>query len=385
MKLFLPVLLGAVAGLLVLSAAGARAQDRQELKSPGLPPSYLDAQGRLMEDWGTLTFRLLGDTLPTSGATSVRSLLLDGALPGVEAKTVRGPVTLTLTAYRAPVWPSGVDVLTVRATGTAGKEANVRLALDLPEGARVGKSSVTLGGRSILTLAPGATASQPTREWGYDDDAEAMTNWATPEEDCDPAFRNIRAGLGGVPIHYRFTVEPRSAFNVVLGFCESHWTQPGQRPMVCKVEGAPTQEIDPLARWGRHKPGVLQFAGKDEDGDGRLDVWVLPRLGAPDQNPILNALWLFPPGAGLNLDQVLKGKLNKLAVRFVDVGGPSDQSLCAPGKLEYALTLAPGEEKELVFLAACRDGTAPLWNRSAWTPAKLRRATLRVRQEWKEN
>ena len=44
--------------------------------------------------------------------------------------------------------------------------------------------------------------------------------------------------------------------------------------------------------------GVLLFAAKDANGDGQLDVAVLPKIGAPDTNPILNVLWLFPAGPG---------------------------------------------------------------------------------------
>ena len=44
--------------------------------------------------------------------------------------------------------------------------------------------------------------------------------------------------MGGVPILYHFKVEPKAEVNVVLGFCESHWAQSGQRPVICQVEGA---------------------------------------------------------------------------------------------------------------------------------------------------
>ena len=157
----------------------------------------------------------------------------------------------------------------------------------------------------------------------------------TPAVECDPAFRNIRAGIGGVPILYRFKVDPKAKANVVLGFCESHWAQAGQRPVICQVEGAPPQEVDPVARWGQHQPGALLFAASDANGDGMLEVAVLPKPGAADQNPILNAIWLFPAETLPNLDQVIAGKLNAVASRYVQVGGANDQSLAAgrPGRV----------------------------------------------------
>ena len=50
------------------------------------------------------------------------------------------------------------------------------------------------------------------------------------------AHRQIRAGMGGVPITYRFAVQTGEKRYVVLGFCESHWAEAGQRPLVINVE-----------------------------------------------------------------------------------------------------------------------------------------------------
>jgi hypothetical protein len=230
-----------------------------------------------------------------------------------------------------------------------------------------------------VVALPGQPRMEPiTHDWGWNDDAVPLPGWAKPAKACDPAFQNIRAGMGGVPINYRIKVEPKSACNVVLGFCESHWNQSGQRPMVCKVEGVATQEVDPIARWGQHQPGVVLFTAKDANGDGFIDVAVLPKLGAPDQNPILNAIWLFPAGAGLNLDQVLAGKLNAVATRYVDVGGPGDQALLATSRVEYSIKLPASGKQELTFLVACRGASAPVPDRTAWTSEKLRRAAVEV-------
>jgi hypothetical protein len=370
--------------IMLLLLLFTRGHSQVPLTSPGLAPSQMDAQGRLVEDWGAVSVRLLGEGMPERAEIAVRGVRLDNLIPGVEAQAQYGAVALTLTAFRAPVWPSGLDVLTVRVQETAGKEARFRMVLDLPTGAQVASSLVRINGRAVIALPESATADQPMRDWGYDDDSLAMPGWARPERACDPAFRNIRAGMNGVPIRYRFAVASKARFNVVLGLCESHWSQSGQRPVVLKVEGAPTQEVDPLARWGRHIPGALLFEGKDENGDGVLEVQALPRLGSPDTNPILNVIWLFPPGEGLNLEQVIAGKLNALAVRYVDVGGANDQSLYAGGSAEYAVTLPPNGAKEWTFLVASPGASVPSWERSDWTLAKLRRAAAQVWREWKE-
>ncbi len=221
------------------------------------------------------------------------------------------------------------------------------------------------------------------RDWGWADDAVALPGWARPAVECDPAFRNIRAGMGGVPIHYHFKVAPEARVKVALGFCESHWSQAGQRPVICRVEGASPQEVDPLARWGRHQPGAVAFAASDANRDGTLDVSVLPKPGAPDQNPILNAIWLFPADATPDLEQVVAGKLNAVASRYVAVGGGNDQSLYAGGRVEYALKLAARGTKELTFLVACPGSSVPPPDQTAWTVEKLRQSAAEVWRDWR--
>ena len=247
----------------------------------------------------------------------------------------------------------------MRVAETAGQETPLQLSLALPETVHVGLKTVTLGGRAVLGLPAGIKVSQVMREWGWADDAVALPGWAKPAVDCDPAFQNIRAGMGGVPITYHFKVDPKAKVKVVLGFCESFWSQAGQRPLICQVEGAPTQEVDPLERWGQHRPGAILFAASDANGDGMLDITVLPKPGAPDQNPILNAIWLFPADASPNLEQVIAGKLNAAALRYVAVGGSNDQSLYAGGQVEYALKLPANGTQELTFLVACPGSSVP--------------------------
>ena len=351
--------------------------------SPGFAPTRMDGQGRLVEDWGTIAVNVSGADLPASAPAAVQSIKLDDIVPGAQAESRCGPVAWTVTAFRAPVWPAGLDVLTVRLAETAGKETPVQLSLALPETVRLGLQTVTLGGRAVLSLPAGTRVSQAMNEWGWADDAVSLPGWARPAVEYDPAFKSIRAGMGGVPILYHFSVEPKAKVKVVLGFCESHWTQAGQRPVICQVEGAPRQEVDPLARWGRHQPGVIVLAASDANGDGTLDVSVLPKPGAPDQNPILNAIWLFPPDASVDPERVIAGKLNAVALRYVAVGGSNDQSLYAGGKVEYALKLPANATQELTFLVACPGSSVPAPDQTMWTPEKLRQSAAAVWRDWR--
>lgn len=349
--------------------------------SPGLAPSRMDDQGRLVEDWGPVELALAG--AQPDAPPRVTSVQLDGVIPAAQSRAQWGAVALTLTAFRGPTWPAGVDVLVAELEETRGAPVAAQLAVRLPDNVRVGARTAALGARTVVALPAGVRASQSTREWGWSDDAVALPKWARPGVECDPAFQNVRAGMGGVPIQYLFKVEPRSSANVVLGFCESHWAQAGQRPVVAQVEGAPPQEIDPVAGWGQHRPGALLFPARDANGDGTLEIAVLPKLGAPDQNPILNAIWLFPPGGSVNLDQVIAGRLNGVAVRRVDVGGDSDQCWFAGGAVDYAVSLPAKGTATLTFLVACPGGSAPLPDKSTWTPESLRQAAREVWRDWR--
>jgi len=372
----------ALLGVIVAAALPPRsnAQAGTPIPTPGLAASHVDSEGRLVEDWGALGIRLAGDGVHM-GPAGVSAGDVAPGVPGVRIVRDGGAVTLDATVFRAPVWPSGLDILTVRLASKSDRDVPVRLTVELPASARVGKRLVSLGGRAIVGLPERPAPVRELREWGHWDEAADLPGWARPEGECDPAFRNIRAGLGGVPIAYRFAVEPGGAANVFLGFCESHWRAAGQRPVVCQVEGAPLQEIDPIARWGVHKPGAVLFAARDVNGDGRLDVAVLPKPGSPDVNPILNVIWLFPPGAAPSAEAVVSGRLNAVATRVVDVGGPGDQALEAAGRLQYDLVVAKSGT-ELTLLVACPGATVESPSRSAWTPETLRAAAARVMADW---
>jgi hypothetical protein len=352
------------------------------IHSPGFAPTVVDAQGRLLEDWGPVVVRLHGDGV-TDGPIKVEAATLDGVIPAAKATADRGAFKVTATAYRAAAFPAGVDVLTVRVGEARGKVARVTLEMPLPEGAQVGASTVQFQGRTVLTLPSDRVTGRNLRAWGSCDEATSLPGWARPEGACDPAFRNIRAGMGGTPIVYRFPVAPKGSARVILGLCESHWTEPGQRPLTCQVEGAPAQDVDPIAKWGRHKPGALSFLGHDVNADGRLDVVVRTAPGASDRNPILNVIWVFPPGESPALEKVVTGDLNSAATHHVDVGGPGDQSIYPPGKVEYELALPAGASRELTFLVACTGGSSPVPDASTWTPASLRLATRQVWRDWK--
>ena len=350
----------------LLAAAGSLvAAELIPIGSPGFPPSSVDAAGRLVEDWGTVDVRLSGEGI-VDGQAQLAPIALDDVIPAAQAVSEHGAVRMTRTVYRAPIFPEGVDVLQVGLSGTGEKPVDVLMTLDVSAGVQLGRAHRRIGGRTVLVLPSDAAASQQLLDWGYYDEAVSLPGWGKPEGKCDPAFANIRAGMGGVPIVYQFTVAPGSQADVVLGLCESHWAEAGQRPLRCQVEGAANQTVDPVAKWGQHKPGACCSA-RDANGDGRLEVSVRPAPRAPDRNPILNVIWLFVPGESPPLEKLIAGQCNDLALRYVDVGGQNDQSVFPPGKLEFRVRLEKDREQELTFLVACTGGSAPCRNSAIGT------------------
>jgi len=346
------------------------------LSSPGLTPSKVDSEGVVHEDWGTVALRIR----EPAGAKITGQRYEQDPVPTAITTVAVGSVTLTQTAYRAPVWPRGVDVLTAHVRNTADESIAACLDVIVPEQMTVGESVGMLHDRAVLGLPKGATPVREARAWGCTGGVVPMPGWARPKGQCDPAFRNISAGMGGVPIIYRFAVPEGSKRTVVLGFCESHWPSAGIRPLEIYVEGAAKSEIDPIAAWSQHRPGCLRFDAADLDRDGRLQVVVAPHPKASDRNTILNVIWVFSPDVYVDTRDVLHGKMTPQAEYYVDVGGEKDQLLYQLGKLTYKLRLDASGEQELTFFLACPGGSAvPNPETTTWTPESLRRAAEDVR------
>lgn len=149
------------------------------------------------------------------------------------------------------------------------------------EAMQVGETTGSIEGKPSLALPAGLQPIREEREWGCTAGVSALPGWAKPNVPCDPAFRNITAGMGGVPITYRFAVEPGSKRTVVLGFCESYHPTAGQRPMVVQVEGVfPAASQSGLSFPFRSVPGPLGSGIDSQSGHRRLER-PLGRTGPP--------------------------------------------------------------------------------------------------------
>lgn len=353
-----------------------------ELRSPGFPPSKIADDGSLIEPWGAVCLQII----EPQGAHVTEHRAEQAPMPMAITCVESGPVQLTQSVYRAPVWPSGVDVLEAVLANMGESPAKVQLELAIPAEMELGESLGSVKGRPSLALPAGLQPVREEREWGCTGGVQAMPGWAKPTAECDPAFRNISAGMGGVPITYRFAVEPGAKRTVMLGFCESYHPSAGIRPVVALVEGADKQSVDPVDAWGRHVPGVVRFDAADADRDGRIEVTVAPHPRASDRNTILNVLWIFDPSIPIDENKLIAGRLNEQAERYVDVGGEKDQGLYKSGNVKYLFQLQPKDQREFLFLIAspgCQSVPDP--SLGLWDKASLRKAAAEVWQDrWEE-
>jgi hypothetical protein len=362
-----------VATIILARTAVPAAAAPFEIFSPGFPPSSVDADGAVHEDWGQAALRMVK---PEGAALKAQRHETEG-FPRVVTTFAAEGTTLVQTVYRAPIWPGGVDVLCARVANGGAAATEVVLELTSTAGLAFGESLGVLGARPVVSLPTQEGVERlmvDERPWGCAGGVVPLPGWAKPEGACDPAFRNISAGMGGVPITYRFQVKAGAERQVVLGFCESHWDAAGQRPLEILVEGAARSEIDPVGTWGRHKPGCLLFKARDANSDGRIAVTIAPHPKAADKNTILNAIWVFAPDAAVDTAQVLRGELTAAAEYYVDVGGEKDQLLFRGDKVTYRLAVPPNAERTALFLLACPGATAPNPTTMAWTPETLWKA-----------
>jgi hypothetical protein len=164
--------------------------------------------------------------------------------------------------------------------------------------------------------------------------------WASPAGEVDPAFRNVAWGTNR-PIRYSVDLPPGGKRRVALGLCESYKPGPGTRLLELRVEGAPPLTVDPMADGRKNSPHLFLFDAHDENGDGSLAVEVHPSPRSPDPNVFLNVFWVFPEGAVLSEDSLVRGRLSRQAEVYVDCGRELEET--APGvRIDGILTRTVG-------------------------------------------
>ncbi len=227
---------------------------------------------------------------------------------------------------------------------------------------RAGGVTIVEEAFAVAPPLPAGPAAEPPPGLGVErvDEGSENLNWAEPAVACDPGFRHI-AVMNNGPVRYRFPAEPKAKYTVVFGLCEGWWAEPGKRVLQLQVEGETRQTVDMIRDHGRNVPTVFSQPAEDQNADGIIDLAVAPAPGSPDQNAILNTLWVFagdaPPAAELVAGRTAAAPLAHVLCGFKPQEGGTPRNdvllvrLSNPGAAEAAVTPTLTIESEFEIAA----------------------------------
>jgi hypothetical protein len=93
---------------------------------------------------------------------------------------------------------------------------------------------------------------------------------------------------------------------VALAFYSNKSTQEQKSSMIIQIEGSETKTVNPPHDFGKEKPAVYLFDGKDTNRDGRIDIRVSPGVNN-NSGVFLNAFWAFPGEYQISKDDLISG------------------------------------------------------------------------------
>jgi hypothetical protein len=107
----------------------------------------------------------------------------------------------------------------------------------------------------------------------------------------------------GGPLVCRFRALPNTGYQVFVGLIEDYWNQAGQRVVDIEVAGKVLATIDTF-NGAKGKPHGYLFPAAT-DAKEELSVRICPHPDAPDQNPAVCGLLLFPADARVDAAAVI--------------------------------------------------------------------------------
>jgi len=149
--------------------------------APNVAPTLVDDSGALVESWGAASVRLVVEGVE---APPPRTTPAAGPYPAVLGTTEAGGLKLESSCFRAPIWPTGVDVLAVTVTSTASQPTEASLRLDVPETVGWGEREGIAGGRVVARIPEDLEPVRVARDWGCATPAQRLPGWARPGTEC---------------------------------------------------------------------------------------------------------------------------------------------------------------------------------------------------------
>lgn len=373
----------------------------------GLPDdphkSIVGSDGGMYYDYGGGRFhdfrvRVKGD-LETEGQEGpVRQELIDPRVPVVVTDAQRGGLRLRRRAWAGV--PEGKDVevwsrkrvdylwLELENCGTVRQSGRIVLEIDSDRQLRVDEDMqqvhyakeqqafCRVWPRCAFYLPRPTEESERPKQILAQPRPSVSLNWGRPNRPCDERFHHVLVGYGR-PLEFTFPAESGKEYGVAFGLIESWHEAVGKRPLELHIEGRIVRRVDLVSEYGRHRPVVLGFRAKDEDGDGLLEMGVHPVAGAEDDNTILTALWVFGAQAMPSEEQVLQGQADSHALAVYD----ANARIQNPLRLFFAeVDLEPGQ-KDQVLVAIGRGEEADLSVSADAAPRELERAIRYWRQD----
>jgi len=324
---------------------------------------YYDYGGGRFYDFKTLVLAQL-DAAGVKGKVSQR--LHDARTPIVTTEQSWGDLTLRQQAWaRAPetadveqwsrqrvdyLWLTMVNKGTQGATGriVVQVDPKSRVVLDEQRARLVDQRD---SGVTFAVMSPACErieyTSPPDTRLLIDHVPGVQRNWARPQIECDPRFRDILVGWSR-PLAFTYQAQVGKKYRVAFGLIEGYHAEPGVRPLQIRIEGQTVRTVDLVRAFGRNQPVILCFDAEDRNGNGLLEMAVHSPDGATDRNTILSALWIFDAAKTPAESAIREGKADGRALAVADINTLAHQSNTVKLLFEEK-TLAPGQEYRVLL------------------------------------
>ncbi len=153
--------------------------------------------------------------------------------------------------------------------------------------------------------------------------------WASPPTPCESAFRDGAVGRKE-SVHYRFRAEKNQTYTIVCGFREGSNDKPGDRLLDIEINAKNRRRLDLAKEFGRNVPVLIPLEARDENGDGLIDLAIVPDNDCPDPVSLLNVLWVFKGRPSLDLDELRQGRSSVPPLAHVAGGNDPNRQLLSP-------------------------------------------------------
>jgi len=280
--------------------------------------------------------------------------------PGIVSQWTTDGVLYRVTFVSIPHDPKPVDLYRIELTNPTESPRTARLlaTLDGAPTLAVEGDLVVDRGKPLVVLDPKPPVERIARPAGVvDPRTTASCSWG-PGTPVIDKFKTHRTGWYGMPIEYLLRPDEGKPLEVFVGLANDWvchdpcWDIKDTRkdPAILRLYEDPGQEVDvhvegdaqtPRTKAGVGQPRrVLQFLGRDDDGDGYIRVSV--RATPASEGPaVLAMLWAFDEGAAVPADELAAGAevapVERIVNELYDAGAQAAAGGSPPARARYVI------------------------------------------------